>query len=66
MARIWKGGCIIRARLLDNIMRALERTPTLPNLLVDEEFEQRMYERPAGLAQGARPRPSAWASRCRR
>jgi 6-phosphogluconate dehydrogenase len=43
MARIWKGGCIIRARLLDDIMRALERQPTLPNLLVDEEFEQRMF-----------------------
>jgi 6-phosphogluconate dehydrogenase len=47
MARIWKGGCIIRARLLDNIMKALERQPKLPNLLVDEEFEQRM--------QGAQP-----------
>jgi 6-phosphogluconate dehydrogenase len=43
MARIWKGGCIIRARLLDNIMRAYERAPDLPNLLVDEEFEGRMH-----------------------
>jgi 6-phosphogluconate dehydrogenase len=48
MARIWKGGCIIRARLLDNIMRALERQPTLPNLLVDAEFEQRMFEAQPG------------------
>jgi 6-phosphogluconate dehydrogenase len=48
MARIWKGGCIIRARLLDNIMRALERQPALPNLLVDEEFEQRMFEAQPG------------------
>ena len=48
MARIWKGGCIIRARLLDDIMRALERQPTLPNLLVDEEFEQRMFEAQPG------------------
>jgi 6-phosphogluconate dehydrogenase len=43
MARIWKGGCIIRARLLDNIMRAYERAPDLPNLLLDEEFEGRMH-----------------------
>jgi 6-phosphogluconate dehydrogenase len=48
MARIWKGGCIIRARLLDNIMRAMERQPNLPNLLVDEEFEQRMFEAQPG------------------
>ena len=42
MARIWKGGCIIRARLLDDIMRALDRSPDLPNLLVDEEFSRRL------------------------
>jgi 6-phosphogluconate dehydrogenase len=39
MARIWKGGCIIRARLLDAIMRAYERSPSLANLLLDGEFE---------------------------
>jgi 6-phosphogluconate dehydrogenase len=38
MARIWKGGCIIRARFLDSIMRAIERQPDLPNLLLDTEF----------------------------
>jgi 6-phosphogluconate dehydrogenase len=38
MARIWKGGCIIRARFLDSIMRAFERQPDLPNLLLDSEF----------------------------
>ncbi|HET6281860.1 MAG TPA: NADP-dependent phosphogluconate dehydrogenase [Polyangia bacterium] len=57
MARIWKGGCIIRARLLDNIMRAYERAPNLPNLLLDEEFEKRVHDaqanwrRAIGLAQ---------------
>jgi len=35
LARIWKGGCIIRARFLDTIMRAFERQPDLPNLLLD-------------------------------
>jgi 6-phosphogluconate dehydrogenase len=38
MARIWKGGCIIRARFLDSIMRAYERNPKLPNVLLDDEF----------------------------
>ena len=38
MARIWKGGCIIRARFLNAIMRAFERQPDLPNLLLDCEF----------------------------
>ena len=40
MARIWKGGCIIRARLLDSIMKAFDRNPELPNLLLDGEFKQ--------------------------
>ncbi len=43
MARIWKGGCIIRARLLDNIMRAYEQTPSLANLLLSEDFEGKMF-----------------------
>ena len=38
MARIWKAGCIIRARFLDSIMRAYEQTPNLPNLLIAPEF----------------------------
>ncbi len=38
MARIWKGGCIIRARLLDSIMQAFDRNPALPNLLLDAQF----------------------------
>ncbi len=45
MARIWKGGCIIRAKLLDAIMRAYERAPggVLKNLLLDKEFEQQVH-----------------------
>ncbi len=37
MARIWKGGCIIRARFLNTIMGAFERQPGLPNLMLDAE-----------------------------
>ena len=39
MARIWKAGCIIRARLLDSIMKAFDRNPELPNLLLDDQFK---------------------------
>jgi len=42
IARIWKGGCIIRALLLDTIMQAFERQPTLPNLLLDPELQSRI------------------------
>ena len=38
LARIWKGGCIIRARFLDSIMRGFERQPDLPNLTLDYDF----------------------------
>lgn len=38
MARIWRGGCIIRARFLDRITEAYERDPQLPLLLADEYF----------------------------
>jgi 6-phosphogluconate dehydrogenase len=38
MARIWKGGCIIRAVFLDKIRQAFERDPRLANLLLDKEF----------------------------
>jgi len=44
MARIWKAGCIIRAKFLDSIMRAYERKPQLPNLLLDEEFTARVRD----------------------
>src|SRR6184192_976180 len=38
MARIWKAGCIIRAKFLDSIMRAYEEKKDLPNLLLAKEF----------------------------
>jgi 6-phosphogluconate dehydrogenase len=38
IARIWKGGCIIRAQFLDSIMSAFDHRPDLPSLLLDEEF----------------------------
>ena len=40
IARIWKGGCIIRARLLDPIKDAFERDIKLQNLIVDPSFNK--------------------------
>jgi len=44
IARIWKGGCIIRARLLDPIMQAFERDSELPNLLLDADIRPRVLQ----------------------
>ena len=38
MAKIWRGGCIIRAKFLNRITEAYDRTPELPLLLADEYF----------------------------
>ena len=37
-AKMWKGGCIIRAKLLDKIQTALKRDVNLPNLMLDPDF----------------------------
>ncbi|HZB25481.1 MAG TPA: NADP-dependent phosphogluconate dehydrogenase [Vicinamibacterales bacterium] len=38
IGRIWKAGCIIRARLLDPVRQAFARQPALDNLLVDADI----------------------------
>ena len=38
VARIWKGGCIIRARMLNPIQHAFEINGQLPNLMMDQAF----------------------------
>ena len=40
MATIWRGGCIIRARFLNRIREAYDRSPALPSLLVDGYFAE--------------------------
>ena len=45
IARIWRGGCIIRARFLDDIRRVFNEDPTLANLLVAPFFHQAITER---------------------
>jgi 6-phosphogluconate dehydrogenase len=44
MARIWTGGCIIRARLLEDVMRAFERRADLPNLMLDEDVRRALAD----------------------
>jgi 6-phosphogluconate dehydrogenase len=44
-ARIWKGGCIIRAGFLGKIQSAFIENPELPNLLMAPEFKQTILDR---------------------
>lgn len=45
IARIWQGGCIIRAALLENIRIAYETKPDLRNLLLDSDFVKDIIDR---------------------
>ena len=54
VARIWRGGCIIRAALLDDIRTAYANEPTLPSLLVDPRFGYRVAERQSDLREVVR------------
>jgi len=48
IARIWKGGCIIRAKLLDPIKEAFTKEPDLVNLMVAEPFARILTEAQVG------------------
>ncbi|MBI3919780.1 MAG: NADP-dependent phosphogluconate dehydrogenase [Armatimonadetes bacterium] len=39
IARLWRGGCIIRAQFLDRITEAFEAQPGLPNLMLAPYFK---------------------------
>ena len=45
IARIWKGGCIIRAGFLNKIKDAFNADPQLANLLLAPEFKQTILDR---------------------
>jgi len=45
IAKIWRGGCIIRAALLEDIRQAFDRDPDLKNLLMDPVFGQAVEDR---------------------
>jgi len=49
VARIWRGGCIIRSGLLEQIGLALQARPDLPNLLADPGLAQTVLARQENL-----------------
>jgi 6-phosphogluconate dehydrogenase len=42
VARIWRGGCIIRAALLEDILASYQKSPDLTNLLVEPGLGQQV------------------------
>jgi 6-phosphogluconate dehydrogenase len=51
VARIWRGGCIIRAALLDDISAAFHARRDLPNLLMDPGLSRKVLEHQECLRQ---------------
>ena len=51
IAQIWKGGCIIRSRLLKRIQDAFNADPQLVNLMIDPWFADQVNRRLPGLAK---------------
>lgn len=49
IAAIWRGGCIIRARFLNDITAAYEKNPGLTNLLLAPYFKEAILARQAAL-----------------
>ncbi|MEA3407282.1 MAG: NADP-dependent phosphogluconate dehydrogenase [Chloroflexota bacterium] len=49
IARVWRGGCIIRARFLNDIADAYERNPALTNLMLDPYFTDAVESGQASL-----------------
>jgi 6-phosphogluconate dehydrogenase len=69
VARIWRGGCIIRAALLEDIRAAYQARPDLLHLLLDPGLAAKVNERQADLrtvvataAQLGLPAPALMAS----
>lgn len=69
VARIWKGGCIIRAKLLDPITHAFKQNSDLPNLMIAPHFasllrrSEQNWREVVELAKGSgTPIPSTNAS----
>jgi 6-phosphogluconate dehydrogenase len=44
IARIWRGGCIIRSAFLDEIAAAFDKDPKLANLLLDTVFKAKISD----------------------
>jgi len=51
VARIWRGGCIIRAALLEDVCAAFRARRDLPNLLLDPNLSRKLMEHEEDLRQ---------------
>jgi 6-phosphogluconate dehydrogenase len=51
VGRIWRGGCIIRAALLEDICAAFQERRDLPNLLLDSNLSRKLAEHQEDLRQ---------------
>ena len=51
VARLWRGGCIIRAALLEDISAAFHARRDLPNLLLDPNLSRKVMEHQKCLRQ---------------
>ncbi|MGH9327891.1 MAG: NADP-dependent phosphogluconate dehydrogenase [Terriglobia bacterium] len=51
VARIWKGGCIIRSKMLDPIKTAFGSNPALKNLMLDPTLSQVINEKAPSLRE---------------
>lgn len=49
IAKIWRGGCIIRASLLEDIMSSFTEQPDLKNLLLNEKFSKKLMTTQSGI-----------------
>lgn len=54
IARIWKGGCIIRSIMLDPIAAAFKAQPDLANLIISPHFSALLNQRSGGLRQAVK------------
>lgn len=44
IAKIWRGGCIIRANILDDMMEVFDEQPNIENLLFSDKFSDELKE----------------------
>lgn len=51
IARIWRGGCIIRSACLEDIRNAFKINPALGNLLLDPQLSKKLTDYQADLRQ---------------
>ncbi|MCC9070565.1 NADP-dependent phosphogluconate dehydrogenase [Flavobacterium sp. F-65] len=51
VTKIWRGGCIIRADVLEDFRKAFATNPNLPNILLDSAIAAKFNETQAGIRE---------------